>query len=457
MKKLIAFCISVAFFVIAINANAQQVIASAGGYYEGDNISISWTLGEPIIETFEGADIILTQGFQQPYSFYLSQVLNIPAGWSGISGYIDPLNKGVEDMFSPHIPDFIFMASMTNYYYPNGGVNTINNWSWQTGYQVKADSDFEVTLTGSKIDPAEVELTMGWNLIPVLTPCGAATDEVFAGMVNLNIVKEVAGTNLYWPAYGIGSLENLDPGKAFWVSMADAGSFTYPECTKSSYVTKPQDRPKNYTPWNDLNYTASSHAIAFPADVLLNAEVQPGDVIGAFTPEGFCAGRAEVNNVGSNLAITVFANDETTPEKDGFEVGEMLQFKLFRPVSNDEIILEVEYNPTLPNMGVFSMQGLSAVKSGVMGELSTNDFSNIISNIYPNPSTGEFSLSMSYWPQKLQVHLMDTKGRIIKVYNPGPLSNGAAYHFDLNSLQKGVYFLKLVDSGMLEVKKVVIQ
>ncbi len=457
MKKLIVICISVAFFVIAINANAQQVIASAGGYYEGDNISISWTLGEPVIETFTGADIILTQGFQQPYSFYLSQVLNIPAGWSGISGYIDPLNKGVEDMFSPHIPDFIFMASMTNYYYPDGGVNTINNWDYQTGYKVKAENEFDVTLTGSKIDPAEVNLVMGWNLIPVLTPCGAATDDVFGGMEGLNIVKEVAGTNLYWPAYGIGTLEDLDPGKSYWVSMDDAGSFTYPNCTKSSYVTKPQDRPQNYTSWNDLNYTASSHAIAFPAEVLLNAEIQPGDFIGAFTPEGFCAGRVEVTNVESNLAITVFANDETTPEKDGFEVGEMLQFKLFRPVSNDEIILEVEYNPSLPDMGVFTLQGLSAVKSGVMGELSTNDFSNIISNIYPNPSTGEFSLSMSHWPQKLQVHLMDTKGRIIKVYNPGLLSNGAAYHFDLNSLQKGVYFLKLVDSGMLEVKKVVIQ
>jgi hypothetical protein len=457
MKNIINFLVSMAFFVFSLNAYAQQVIASAGGYYEGDNISISWTLGETVVETFQGADIILTQGFQQPYSFYLSQVLNIPAGWSGISGYIDPLNKGVEDMFSTHIPDFIFMASMTAFYYPDGGVNTINNWSWLTGYQVKADNEFDVTLTGSKIDPAEVDLVMGWNLIPVLTPCGATTDDVFGGMTDLIIVKEVAGSNVYWPQFGIGSLQNLDPGKAYWVSMGDAASFTYPNCTKNSYATKPLNRPQNFTPWNDLNYTAASHAIAFPAEVLKDAELHPGDFIGAFTPDGYCAGRVEVKEIKSNLALIAYANDETTPEKDGFEIGEMLQFKVFRPLSNEEISLGVEYNSTLPDLGVFTMQGLSAVKSGVMGALSANEFSNLITNIYPNPSTGEFALSMSYWPEKMQVHLMDTRGRIIEVYEPGLLPNGAAYHFNLDDLGKGVYFLKLVDSGMLEMKKVVIQ
>lgn len=312
MKKLVCSLIAITIVALSINSNAQQVIAPAGGYYEGGNISISWTLGEPVIETFEGADIILTQGFQQPYNFYLTQILNIPAGWSGISGYIDPLNKGVEDMFSPHIPNFIILASMTDFYYPGGGVNTINNWSWETGYQIKAENEFELALTGLKIDPPGVDLTTGWNLMPVLTSCGATTGEVFNGMANLNIVKEVAGPNVYWPAYGIETLTGLGPGKAYWVSMDDNGGFTYPDCAKTSFDAQPQEKPQNYTPWNNLSYTASSHAIAFPAQVLVDGGLRPGDFIGAFTPQGYCAGRVEVTNLKANIAVMAFANDETT-------------------------------------------------------------------------------------------------------------------------------------------------
>lgn len=44
----------------------RQVIANAGGYYQTATFSISWTLGEPVIETLFEGKIILTQGFQQP-------------------------------------------------------------------------------------------------------------------------------------------------------------------------------------------------------------------------------------------------------------------------------------------------------------------------------------------------------------------------------------------------------
>jgi len=44
----------------------RDVVASSGDYYEGANISISWTLGEIATETYNNGTNILTQGFQQP-------------------------------------------------------------------------------------------------------------------------------------------------------------------------------------------------------------------------------------------------------------------------------------------------------------------------------------------------------------------------------------------------------
>lgn len=57
---LILFC---ANFMIS---NAQNIISSGGNLYTSNNLMISTTIGEPIIETFSDNDIILTQGFQQP-------------------------------------------------------------------------------------------------------------------------------------------------------------------------------------------------------------------------------------------------------------------------------------------------------------------------------------------------------------------------------------------------------
>ena len=44
----------------------RQVIGTAGDYVENGDISLSYTIGEPIIETAITGTIILTQGFQQP-------------------------------------------------------------------------------------------------------------------------------------------------------------------------------------------------------------------------------------------------------------------------------------------------------------------------------------------------------------------------------------------------------
>jgi hypothetical protein len=53
---------------------SPQVVSSAGDYYEGTNASLSWTLGEIATETFATGNVILTQGFQQPFSIILAGI-----------------------------------------------------------------------------------------------------------------------------------------------------------------------------------------------------------------------------------------------------------------------------------------------------------------------------------------------------------------------------------------------
>jgi len=75
MKKLLLFGFS---FVLINNIISQsisrKVIASAGGYYIGNNINVNYTIGETVINTLSVPNTIVTQGFQQPDNFSVTSL-----------------------------------------------------------------------------------------------------------------------------------------------------------------------------------------------------------------------------------------------------------------------------------------------------------------------------------------------------------------------------------------------
>jgi len=60
-----ANCVMIAFFLLATVIQAQEVVSTAGSYGETSSGSLSWTIGEPVIETITDGTNTLTQGFQQ--------------------------------------------------------------------------------------------------------------------------------------------------------------------------------------------------------------------------------------------------------------------------------------------------------------------------------------------------------------------------------------------------------
>lgn len=68
MKKVIPFLFTFLLASVVYGQSiTRDVVSTAGDYFVGESGSLSWTLGEPIIETFSSDDVILTQGFQQAY------------------------------------------------------------------------------------------------------------------------------------------------------------------------------------------------------------------------------------------------------------------------------------------------------------------------------------------------------------------------------------------------------
>jgi hypothetical protein len=302
-----------------------------------------------------------------------------------------------------------------------------------------------------------LQLDQGWNLIPVVVSCEVDVEVLFAGFSELIIVKEVAGVHLYWPAFNINTLENLIPGKAYFVALSDAGSIEFPACNNKSFKQRPQPTFVNSTPWNDPAFSAASHSIAFPSKVVIAAELKSGDVIGVFDAFGVCCGMVEIASSSQSIALTAFGNDQMADSKTGFDYGEQFQFRAFRPATQDEMILEVDFDPTLPNMANFAPHGLSAAKSLKVQAFGVNEFSETSINIYPNPSNGIFNLSMNIWPEKTQIHLLDVRGQSIKIFEFSKKPKGHAQTIDITHLPKGVYLIKAGTDDFWNIKKLVLQ
>lgn len=159
----------------------------------------------------------------------LQHVITLPAGWSGLSSYLMPENTDIEAMLSEILPELIIIQTMTEFYYPAGGTNTIVNWESQSAYQIKLSEDVTLTITGQTEQNKTLQLNEGWNLISVISDVPVSVAGLFADVANsVMVVKAVADVSVFWPAYNINTIGMLQPGKSYFVKMSAPGVVTFP-------------------------------------------------------------------------------------------------------------------------------------------------------------------------------------------------------------------------------------
>jgi len=247
------------------------------------------------------------------------------------------------------------------------------------------------------------------------------------------------------------TLPELLPDYAYQLNVFNATSFTYP----SAKSAKPES---GYTPapykgenavWNDVVNTGNPHFIAIQQKA--TDEIMIDDVIGVFNSEGLCVGYAEIVSLDDNLLVTAFGNDIYTDIIDGLEAGEMMNFKLYRPSTNEEYAVEVTYDVAMPNNdGTYAMNGTSMITNFKVGstDISESEFTNV--NIYPNPSNG--LININGLTESTSGTVTNAQGQVI--YNGVVAENGL---LDMSSQPKGVYFIKLVDGDNMMTQKVILK
>ena len=104
MKKLI-FLITGLFMSLALFS--QEVISSAGATHSASGYEVSWTLGEPVIETVSSGTNILTQGFHQT-NIAITPVNDLLIKDVEISVYPNPTHEFVTIRFSKMVKNPVY-------------------------------------------------------------------------------------------------------------------------------------------------------------------------------------------------------------------------------------------------------------------------------------------------------------------------------------------------------------
>ncbi len=265
---------------------------------------------------------------------------------------------------------------------------------------------------------------------------------------------------------GINTLGALLPGNAYYVLVSDAVEVSFGECMKGAIENLPDftgpGRGQNLeglTPWEITRPTSSSHSFAIMPIAIKGFDpdsYREESIIGAFNQAGQCFGAAMLN--AETLCLTMFGDDPTSTAKDGFEQGEQIIIKLFKPSTNEEFYLTPEFDLSLPDAdGTFVENGLSAITGFSVGVgVETHGHASIPKpnhiSIYPNPTTSTFQI-MGIDADAL-IEILDMQGQLVQsVINKTEQGN----EVDLSGRQPGIYITRILSNGKYSYKKLVLR
>ena len=103
MRKILLILSGILFCFTGISQSvAPEVYATSGGHYTGTNAQLSWTIGEPVIETVSNTNNIITQGFHQT-NYDITSIKENPDLGYDISIFPNPVSNTLQISISGNV------------------------------------------------------------------------------------------------------------------------------------------------------------------------------------------------------------------------------------------------------------------------------------------------------------------------------------------------------------------
>ncbi len=142
----------------------------------------------------------------------------LPAGWGGISSYINPHDNDLVNILDPVSQEFIMMKNGDgDIYWPQQNISTLQTWTSSEGYIINMNQPATLTISGYPVGNKILDFSSGWNILAVISPDEVPIGELFENIDGFMMAKEIAGIGIYWPEYQINTIGNVVPGKAYQI------------------------------------------------------------------------------------------------------------------------------------------------------------------------------------------------------------------------------------------------
>ncbi len=397
------------------------------------------------------------------------QTLDVVENWNMISAFVQPSAPSMSTVFENAVNsgNLYKVIDQRGYSYEDWGVyggwkNNIGDFSITQGYQLKASADFVVTLSGTSVQlPLDISLTGGWNIISFPSTQAADASEVFADLINQNVLRKVMDEegsvlmNLLGNNW-TNNIGNLIPGKGYLVYVYSDCSLTINSGTeKSSRIVPQAVRGTHFVPV----YKGNGY---FHMDIHIPDLSQTGLDVGdeiAFFDGDRCVGSAKVSSSDidfNRLSIACSSDDNYEDEPNGFVPGNTITAKVFH--NGEDKTLVVEYLKGVP---LYERGGTAVINFSVAQTVGTNlsENSSFNAHIYPNPSDSQFTIEVTTGDQKsLEIQIIDVTGSIIRRIYKGEVDseyNVFIWNGETDGGQivsPGVYFCKINDKVIRLIK-----
>ena len=287
-----------------------------------------------------------------------NQEIYFPAGWTIFSSYITPIENDVEKIFED-IDDLIIVKDQNgDVFWPSLGINQIGAINFNEGYIVKMNyesSGNSLVLSGDLV-PSDTEMMFneGWSIISYLNREPAPVEDMMGSIEeNLIIIKDEDGL-IYWPEFGVNSMNNMYPGRGYQIKLNSGFLFSYNSVSSTRFSDFTNNLETTY--FSNPKKTGENMTIGIPISSWAFVP-SLGDEVAVFSSDGILVGKGMFN--GKSMAISIWGDDFSTFEKDGIIFGEHFSLKLWDHKSNQEKNLKLEH--WIEGSEMYSPNGISVI------------------------------------------------------------------------------------------------